>query len=279
VASAAACASEPGDAATASLIRFPRFAARRRTLCPAVDDARASNPGPDCRDALIWNQGTAASISSSNASIIMTVLQTTEGPVDPDPSTDRERRAAIIAACTVGGIGCAGTAIPIIASWAPSEREKAAGGPVDVDITTIAPGQMRIVEWQGKPVWILHRTPEMVALLKKDEDRLADPKSKRTAYPTPAYVLKDPSLRSIKPEFFVAIGICTHLGCSPSGPYAADENPQLGEFPGFVCPCHGSTFDLAGRVFKDKPASDNLAIPPYRYASDSLLIVGEETKA
>ena len=209
----------------------------------------------------------------------MSALQTPDGTVEAQGQPDAERRAAILAACAVGGIGCAGTAIPIIASWAPSEREKAAGGPVEVDLASIPAGTMRVVEWQGKPVWVLHRTPEMIASLKKDEDRLVDPKSKRTAFPTPAYVLNDPSMRSIRPEFFVAIGICTHLGCSPSGPLAAGENPQLGDFPGFFCPCHGSTFDLAGRVFKDKPASDNLPIPPYRFASDSVLIVGEESQA
>jgi len=206
----------------------------------------------------------------------MTALQTTEGPIEPDAPDDLERRAAVITACAVGGAGCAGVAIPIIASWGPSEREKAAGGPVEVDITTVAPGQMHVVEWQGKPIWILHRTAEMIASLKQDEDRLADPKSRRTAYPTPAYALKDPSLRSIKPEFFVAIGICTHLGCSPSGPFGPNENPQLGPYRGFVCPCHGSTFDLAGRVFKDKPASDNLAVPPYKYVSNGLLVVGDD---
>lgn len=209
----------------------------------------------------------------------MAALQTTNGLIEPEASVDPERRAAVITACIVGGAGCAGVAIPIIASWGPSEREKAAGAPVEVDITNIAPGQMQVIEWQGKPIWLLHRTPEMIASLKQDEDRLADPKSKRTAYPTPAYVLKDPSTRSIKPELFVAIGICTHLGCSPSGPFASNENPQLGSYPGFVCPCHGSTFDLAGRVFKNKPASDNLAVPPYKYVSDGKLVVGEDDGA
>jgi ubiquinol-cytochrome c reductase iron-sulfur subunit len=103
--------------------------------------------------------------------------------------------------------------------------------------------------------------------------------SKRTAYPSPAYALKDPVTRSIKPEYFVVIGICTHLGCSPNGPFAPNENPQLGADAGFVCPCHGSTFDLAGRVFKDKPASDNLQIPPYRFASASMIVIGEDSKA
>jgi ubiquinol-cytochrome c reductase iron-sulfur subunit len=206
-------------------------------------------------------------------------LQAVDGPVEPGAPYDRERRAAIVTACLVGGAGCAAVAVPYIASWSPSEREKAAGGPVEVDISSISDGQMKVFEWQGKPIWILHRTPTMIASLKQNEDRLADPLSKRTAYPVPSYVLKDPSLRSIKPEYFVAIGICTHLGCSPSGPFGPDENPQLGPDPGFVCPCHGSTFDLAGRVFKNKPASDNLQVPPYKYLSDTLLVVGEDTKA
>jgi ubiquinol-cytochrome c reductase iron-sulfur subunit len=220
--------------------------------------------------------------SLSKASLIMTASsQTADGAIDPgaaQPATDPERRAAIITAAVVGGIGCVGVAVPIVASFGPSEREKAAGGPVDVDITSIPLGQMRVFEWQGKPIWILHRSPAMIASLKTHEAQLADPYSKRTAYPTPAYVLKDPSTRSIKPEYFVAIGICTHLGCSPSGPFGANENPQLGDEPGFVCPCHGSTFDLAGRVFKNKPASDNLQVPPYKFVSDGLVVVGDDKK-
>jgi ubiquinol-cytochrome c reductase iron-sulfur subunit len=204
-------------------------------------------------------------------------FHTADGPVEPGGQVDRDRRAAVITASVVGGIGCVGVAVPMVASFEPSEREKAAGGPVDVDVSSIAPGQMNIVEWRGKPVWILHRTPAMIASLKQDEDLLVDPLSKRTAFPTPPYVLKDPSTRSIKPEYFVAIGICTHLGCSPSGPFGPDENPQLGAYPGFFCPCHGSTFDLAGRVFKNKPASDNLEVPPYRFVSDTVLVLGEDT--
>lgn len=209
------------------------------------------------------------------------ISQTADGAGDPGaarPAADPERRAAVITACVVGGIGCAGVAVPIVASFGPSEREKAAGGPVDVDVTSIPAGQMRVVEWQGKPIWVLHRSAEMIASLKTHDALLADPYSKRTAYSTPAYVLKDPSTRSIKPEFFVAIGICTHLGCSPSGPFAPNENPQLGDEPGFFCPCHGSTFDLAGRVFKNKPASDNLQVPPYQFVSDALVVIGEDKK-
>jgi ubiquinol-cytochrome c reductase iron-sulfur subunit len=206
-------------------------------------------------------------------------LEASDGPLQPGAPLDRERRAAVWTACVVGGVGCAGVAVPIVASFGPSEREKAAGGPVEVDITSIPPGQMKVVEWQGKPVWVLHRSPAMIASLKGHDSQLADPDSKRTAYPTPPYALKDSSTRSIKPEFFVAIGICTHLGCSPSGPFASDENPQLGDQPGFFCPCHGSTFDLAGRVFKNKPASDNLQVPPYKYVSDGLVVIGDDKKS
>lgn len=198
----------------------------------------------------------------------------TAAPAD----VDLERRAAITATCVVGAAGCAAAAVPYIASWGPSAREKAAGAPVDVDVSSIAPGKMKIAEWRGKPIWFLHRTPEMIAGLHKEDDSLlADPDSRRTAYPTPAYVLKDPALRSIKPQMLVVVGICTHLGCSPNGPFAADENAQLGDVAGFLCPCHGSTFDLAGRVFKNKPAADNLPVPPHRYITDGTIRIGEDT--
>ena len=201
-------------------------------------------------------------------------VQTGEGPVEPG-QIERERRAAIITASVVGVVGCVGVAVPMVWSLWPSEREKAAGGPVEVDISSIDPGQMKIVEWRGKPVWILHRTPEMLASLKQDQDLLNDPGSKRTAFPTPEWALKDPATRSIKPEWFVAVGICTHLGCSPNGPFPANENPQLGAIPGFVCPCHGSAFDVSGRVFKNRPASDNLEVPAYQFLSDTRLLIGE----
>ncbi len=199
--------------------------------------------------------------------------ESTPAPLDP------ERRAALLTTCVVGGAGCAAAALPYIASWGPSEREKAAGSPVDVDISSLPPGKMQVAEWRGKPIWILRRTPEMIAALHQDTERLADPDSRRTAYPTPAYALHDAATRSIKPELLVVVGICTHLGCSPNGPFPAGENAQLGDDAGFVCPCHGSTFDLAGRVFKNKPAADNLAVPPYRYLSDSVIRIGEDAKA
>ncbi len=192
---------------------------------------------------------------------------------------DIERRVALAATCAVGGVGVLAGAVPYVASWGPSEREKAAGSAVDVDVSALPPGKMRVVEWRGKPIWILRRTPEMIDSLRHDSARLADPDSKRSAFPTPAYVLKDPALRAIKPELLVVVGICTHLGCSPSGPFPPDDNAQLGSDAGFVCPCHGSTFDLSGRVFKDKPAADNLPVPPYRYLSENVIRIGEPTQA
>jgi ubiquinol-cytochrome c reductase iron-sulfur subunit len=196
---------------------------------------------------------------------------------DAQDAVDPGRRAALITTGVVGGAGALAAAAPFVASFTPSERAKAAGAPVEVDLSGIAPGAMKTVEWRGKPVWILRRTPEMIAAVKKTSDRVADPESKRTAYPTPAYARNE--LRSIKPEYLIAIGICTHLGCSPVGPLAAGSNPTLGDDLGFLCPCHGSTFDLAGRVFANKPAPDNLEVPPHKYLSDMRVLVGDDSKA
>jgi len=200
-------------------------------------------------------------------------------PQVPAPQADPERRAALLVTATLGAAGAAAGAVPYIASWGPSEREKAAGSAVDVDISTLAPGRMKVVEWRGKPIWILRRTPAMIEDLRKDTALLADPRSERTSYPVPPYALKDPDLRSIRPEVLVVFGICTHLGCSPSGPFDKDENAQLGAEAGFVCPCHGSTFDLAGRVFRNKPAADNLPVPPHFYVAENVLRIGEDGPA
>jgi ubiquinol-cytochrome c reductase iron-sulfur subunit len=194
-------------------------------------------------------------------------------PTAPAPA-DGERRAALVTACAVGGAGAAALAVPFVSTFAPSERAKAAGAPVEVDMSGLAPGEMRTVEWRGKPVWVLRRTPEMIESVKRATPNVADPKSERTAYPTPQYAQNE--LRSIKPEYFVAVGICTHLGCSPVGPLASGSNVALGADPGFLCPCHGSTFDLAGRVFKAKPAPDNLEVPPHKYLSETTVLVGED---
>src|SRR5690606_24927490 len=169
----------------------------------------------------------------------------------------------------------AGVAVPLVGSFAPSGRARAAGAPVEVDVGDIPVGELRTVEWRGKPVWILHRSPQMLESLKTADAEVADPNSERPGY-TPAYAQNQ--WRSRKPELLVTVGICTHLGCSPT--------PQLAGGPGldgggFSCPCHGSTFDLAGRVYKNKPAPDNLEVPPYQYLSDTRIIVGvdEDNKA
>lgn len=192
---------------------------------------------------------------------------------------DNSRRTWLITSCAMGGAGVAAVAVPFVSSFEPSERAKAAGAPVEVDISGLAAGEKRVVEWRGKPVWIMRRTPEQLAELAKHEGELADPNSNRTAYPTPEYAKN--GHRSIKPEFMVAVGICTHLGCSPGDKLAPGAQPSLPDnWPGgFLCACHGSTFDLAGRVYKNKPAPDNLEVPPHQYLSDTMLLVGEDKKA
>jgi ubiquinol-cytochrome c reductase iron-sulfur subunit len=192
---------------------------------------------------------------------------------------DQGRRTWIAITCGAGAVGGAAVAVPFVSTFAPSERARAAGAPVQVDISGIKPGEKLTVEWRGKPVWIVRRTPEQLEGLKKDEADLADPKSVRTAYPTPDYAKNE--FRSIKPEYFVGVGICSHLGCSPSDKFTPGAQPSLPDnWPGgFLCPCHGSTFDLAGRVFKNKPAPDNLEVPPHMYLSDTTLLIGDDKKA
>ena len=195
------------------------------------------------------------------------------------PAIDKDRRTWIAITCGASAVGGVAVAVPFVSSFAPSERARAAGAPVQVDISGIKPGEKLTVEWRGKPVWIVRRTPEQLAALKKADAELADPQSNRKAYPTPAYAKNE--WRSIKPEYFVAVGICSHLGCSPSDRLQAGPQPSLPDDwrGGFFCPCHGSTFDLAGRVFKNKPAPDNLEVPPYMYLSDTTLLIGEDKKA
>jgi ubiquinol-cytochrome c reductase iron-sulfur subunit len=192
---------------------------------------------------------------------------------------DPARRTWIAITCGAGAVGGVAVAVPFVSTLTPSERAKAAGAAVQVDVSALKPGEKLTVEWRGKPVWILRRTPEQLESLKKTEAQVADPKSDRKAYPTPEYA-KNPH-RSIKPEFFVAVGICSHLGCSPSDKFATGAQPSLPDdwSGGFLCPCHGSTFDVAGRVFKAKPAPDNLEVPPHMYLSDSVLLIGEDKKA
>jgi ubiquinol-cytochrome c reductase iron-sulfur subunit len=196
-----------------------------------------------------------------------------------EPVVDPARRTWLTITCGAGAIGGVATAVPFVASFTPSERAKAAGAPVEVDISALKPGEKAVVEWRGKPVWIMRRTPAQLESLKKSEPLVADPNSERTQYPTPDYAKNQ--WRSIKPEVFVAVGICSHLGCSPSDKFQPGPQPSLPDdwVGGFLCPCHGSTFDLAGRVFKNKPAPDNLEVPPYVYLSDSTLLIGEDKKA
>ncbi len=196
-----------------------------------------------------------------------------------EASVDNSRRTWLITSCAVGGAGAAAVAVPFVSSFAPSERAKAAGASVEVDISEIPPGQKITVEWRGKPVWILRRTPEQVASLTKTEPDVVDPKSDRTAFPTPEYAKNQH--RSIKPEVFVGVGICTHLGCSPGEKFTPGAQPSLPDNwqGGFLCACHGSTFDVAGRVFKNKPAPDNLEVPPHMYLSETKLLIGDDKKA
>ncbi|KIA82258.1 ubiquinol-cytochrome c reductase iron-sulfur subunit [Chromobacterium amazonense] len=183
------------------------------------------------------------------------------------------RRFLTVASSAVGGVAVVGAATPFLMSFFPSERAKAAGAPVEVDIGKIELGQKINVEWRGKPVWILSRTPEQLKNLPKNDPKLVDPTS--DAEQQPAYCKNEH--RSIKPQYLVAVGICTHLGCSPT--FRPDLAPaDLGPdwLGGFYCPCHGSKFDLAARVFKGVPAPKNLEIPPHKYLSDTRLLIGDD---
>ncbi len=197
-----------------------------------------------------------------------------------EQQVDGAKRTWLIASGCMGAVGGVAVAVPFISTLAPSERARAAGAPVEVDISALKPGEKLTVEWRGKPVWIVKRTPEQLASLPKVDDLLADPKSLRKPDElTPEYARNE--YRSIKPDIMVAVGICTHLGCSPSDKFTPGAQPSLPDnwAGGFLCPCHGSTFDMAGRVYKNKPAPDNLEVPPYMYLSDSRLLIGEDKKA
>ncbi|HEY6132955.1 MAG TPA: ubiquinol-cytochrome c reductase iron-sulfur subunit [Rubrivivax sp.] len=196
-----------------------------------------------------------------------------------DAVVDPSRRTWIAITCGAGAVGAGAVAVPFVSTFAPSERAKAAGAPVQVDISAIKPGEKLTVEWRGKPVWIVRRTPEQLASLKPLDSLLADPQSQRKTYPMPAYAKNE--WRSIKPEVFVGVGICPHLGCSPSEKFATGPQASLPDdwAGGFFCPCHGSTFDMAGRVYKNKPSPDNLEVPPHMYVSDTVVLIGEDNKA
>ena len=195
--------------------------------------------------------------------------------VDGQKVDTRKRKFLIAATSAVGGVAVAGVAVPLVMSMLPSARAKAAGAPVEVDISKVEPGMLLTVEWRGKPVWIVNRTPDMLELMAKHDDQLADPKSDMPQQPD---YCKNAN-RSIKPEFLVAVGICTHLGCSPTFRKDVGAADLGADWPGgFFCPCHGSRFDLAARVYKGVPAPTNLVIPPHQYLSDAKLLIGVDAK-
>jgi ubiquinol-cytochrome c reductase iron-sulfur subunit len=197
-----------------------------------------------------------------------------------DQPIDSGKRTWIIASGCAGAVGAGFVAVPFVSSFEPSERARAAGAPVEADISALKEGEQMTVEWRGQPVWIVRRSKEQVAELPKNDPLLADPKSLRNPDEfTPPYARNEQ--RSIKPEYLVVVGICTHLGCSPTDRFTPGAQPSLpADWPGgFLCPCHGSTFDMAGRVFKNKPAPDNLRVPPHTYLADTKLLIGEDSKA
>ncbi len=186
------------------------------------------------------------------------------------------RRFLVASTSVVGAVGAVGAAIPFLGSWAPSAKAKAAGAPVRVNISKVEPGQQIVAEWRGQPVFVVNRTPEIMASLEKLEPVLADPESKQSDQPE--YV--DPKNRAIRPEMLVVIGLCTHLGCAPTfRPEVAPADLGKDWLGGYFCACHGSRYDLAGRVYKSQPAPLNLPVPPYSYESDDIIIIGvdEET--
>ena len=191
------------------------------------------------------------------------------------PENNTRRRFLTVATSVVGGVGVVGAAVPFIASWNPSAKAKAAGADVEVDISGIEPGQLVRVMWRSKPVWIVRRTPELLEALGGHEDQLKDPNSE--AEQQPAFAQN--RFRSLKEEYLILVGICTHLGCSPQhlkdGAFAeyVEGVPE-----GFFCPCHGSKFDMAGRVFQNVPAPLNLVVPPYQFVDDTTVIIGSEAE-
>jgi len=175
----------------------------------------------------------------------------------------------------VGGIAATAAAVPFAGSMLPSERAKAAGAPVEIDISQIAPGEMKVVEWRGKPVWVVNRTKEMLDGITKTDPKVSDPKSEVPQQPE--YAKNE--FRSIKPEISVLVGVCTHLGCSPQFK-SVEAKGDMGQDweGGFFCPCHGSKFDFAGRVLAGSPAPTNLVVPPYKFVGDAKIIIGDDSK-
>jgi len=194
----------------------------------------------------------------------------------PDQEMDKSKRGFLVAATSVvGGIATGVAAVPFVGSMWPSERAKAGGAPVEADISKLAPGEMQIVEWRGKPVWIVRRTKDMLEGIEKNDPVVADPKSEVPLQPE--YAKNE--FRSIKPDIAVLVGVCSHLGCSPQlKPADAKADMGMTWNGGFYCPCHGSKFDFAGRVYKGVPAPVNLTVPPYKFVGDTKIVIGDDSK-
>lgn len=190
-----------------------------------------------------------------------------------EPVNEARRQFLVGATGVVGAVGATCVAVPFVSSWQPSEKAQAAGAPVDVDVTSLAEGQMLTVEWRGKPVWVVRRSADSLAKIDAVATELRDPESEKSIQPAFA----KNAHRSLKPEYLVMVGVCTHLGCAPLyKPNAGAITPDWQG--GFFCPCHGSRFDMSGRVFKSVPAPTNLEVPPYRFLSDTMIRIGEQDK-
>ena len=184
------------------------------------------------------------------------------------------RHFLTVATAATGAVGAAFVAVPFLASWKPSARARALGAPVEVDLSKLEPGAMIKVEWRGRAIYVLNRTPQMLEQIKGHDANLRDPESNESEQPAFA----KNAARALKPEILVLVGVCTHLGCAPLDKFTPGDVTVSADWPGgFFCPCHGSKFDLSGRVFRDVPAPTNLPVPPYRFASDTSLVIGEES--
>lgn len=189
---------------------------------------------------------------------------------------ESRRHFLLVATTAVGAVGAIATAVPFLASWRPSARAKAMGGPVEADISKLAVGELMKVEWRGQAVYIVRRTEEMIAKLAAGKEWLRDPDSMESEQP--AFAKNE--ARALKPEYLVLVGVCTHLGCAPLGKFEPGDASVAADWPGgFYCPCHGSKFDMSGRVFKDVPAPLNLAVPPYSFGANGTLVIGADTGA
>ncbi len=234
---------------------------------------RGKSPGQSPGRSPQSTTGDVAIDATQDVSAAGSELANAESSIRTDQIDPGRRRMLVTGAGVVGGLGAVALAAPMVASMSPSERAKAAGAPVEADISKLEPGQRLTVEWRGKPVWIVNRTPDALGGLEQVQSQLSDPDSENSIQP--AYAQNE--TRSIKPEILVMVGICTHLGCSPTyRPEVAAADLGADWLGGFFCPCHGSKFDFSGRVYAGVPAPTNMDIPPHKYLSDTLILVGED---